>query len=226
MKPHSTIPSARSAIPAVLLTLAFAAAHAGSVAGGPLAGINVSGLATAGAVFQKTAATAQGSYSGNASTLALTVLNVSLDNFGAYAGDTLDDAWQVQYFGQPPNANAGPNADFRGTGQTNLFKYIAGLNPIHGSRFTLTIAPVPAQPAQKNLIFSPVVAGRTYTVKAKPSLTGGTWDGVTITSGTVGTITDLNATGGPSQKPKAVRPTRKCYPFDVPLSGFRSAGRW
>ena len=197
MKPHSTIPSARSAIPAVLLTLAFAAAHAGSVAGGPLAGINVSGVATAGVVFQNTAATAQGSYSGNASTLALTVLNVSLDNFGAYAGDTLDDAWQVQNFGQPPNANAGPNADFRGTGQTSLFKYIAGLNPLHGSRFTLTIAPVPAQPTQKNLVFSPRFGDRSYVVKFSTDLSPGPWDPATVSvpsdNGTERSVTDTSA---------------------------------
>ncbi len=173
-----------------------------SVASGPLTSIDASGLATAGLVYQNTAATAQGIFAGNTSTLALTVVNVNLDNFGAYAGDTLDDAWQVQYFGQPPNANAGPNVDFDRTGQTNLFKYIAGLNPLDpNSRFTLSIAAVPGQPAQKNLIFTPRLTDRSYVVKSKADLPGATWD--PLTSSTFSdnaplqqrTVTDLSATG-------------------------------
>ena len=39
-----------------------------------------------------------------------------------------------------------------GTGQTNLFKYIAGLNPLDpNSRFTLAIQPFAAQPGRRNL---------------------------------------------------------------------------
>ena len=113
-------------------------------------------------------------------------------------GDGMDDAWQVQYF-QPPNANAGPNADFDHMGQTNLFKSIAGLNPLDGSRFTLSIAPVSGQLTQKNLTFDPVVAGRTYTVTSKTDLTIAEWNAITVSapsdSGTTRTVTDLNATG-------------------------------
>ena len=180
-----------------------AASVAWSVASGPLTGINASGLATAGTVYQNTAATAQGIYLGNTGTLALTVLNVNLDNFGAYASDGLDDAWQVQYFGQPPNANAGPTADVSGTGQTNLFKYIAGLNPLDAnSRFTLAIQSVPGQPTQKNLIFTPRFTDRTYTITSKPSLTTGSFAPLTnpsapSDSGQQRTITDLSATGTP-----------------------------
>ena len=135
--------------------------------------------------------------------LALTVLNVNLDNFGTYAGDTLDDAWQVQYFGQPPNANAGPNADFDGTGQTNLFKYIAGLNPLDGSRFTLSVAPVAGQPAQKNVIFTPRPTDRTYTVTFKTAFktafNAATWTplpgGIVTDNSQQRTVTDPAATG-------------------------------
>jgi len=48
------------------------------------------------------------------------------DNFRSYAGDGLLDGWQVQYFGQN-NPKAGPSVDATGTGQTNLFKCVAGL---------------------------------------------------------------------------------------------------
>ena len=169
-----------------------------SVASGPLTGISASGLATAGIVFQDTAATAQGVYLGNTGTLALTVKNVNFDDFGSYAGDGLDDAWQNQYFGLN-NPLAAPNVDFDGTGQTNLFKYIAGLNPLDGSRFTLTLAPVPGQPAQKNVIFTPRLTDRTYTVTFKLDLTAATWTplpgGIVSDNGQQRTVTDPSATG-------------------------------
>ena len=176
-----------------------AASVAWSVAGGPLTGINANGLATAGIVFQDTAATAQGIYLGQTGTLGLTVKNVNLDDFGAYAADGIDDAWQVQYFGAPPNANAGPNVDFDGTGQTNLFKYVAGLNPLNpNSRFTLAIQPFAAQPGRRNLVFSPRFPDRTYIVKSKTDLAAVTWNPLSSSTftdnGQERTVTDLNAT--------------------------------
>jgi hypothetical protein len=183
-------------------TLAVPAASvAWSVAGGPLTGIDASGLATAGIVYQATAATAQGIYLGQTGTLGLTVLDSIPDNFGTYAGDQVGDDWQVQYFGQPPNAFAGPLLDPDGDGQANLFEFTAGLVPTDpASRFRLSIAPVTGQPGQKNLIFSPVVAGRTYAAKAKASLTSPTWGDITASApsdnGAERTITDLSATGG------------------------------
>jgi hypothetical protein len=171
-----------------------------SVAAGPLTGINASGLATAGNVYANTAATAQGNYAGNSGTLALTVLNVNLDNFGAYAGDTLDDAWQVQYFGQPPNVNAAPLVDFDRDGQNNAFEYTAGLIPTDAnSVFRLRLEAVPGQPSHKRVIFTPRLTDRTYTVKAKPSLLTGVFaplDSSTFTDNAQErTVTDLSATG-------------------------------
>ena len=93
------------------------------------------------------------------------------------------------------------SADADGTGQTNLFKYIAGLNPTDPtSRFVVSIAPVSGQPGQMNVIFSPVVNARTYTVVAKSSLsTVGGWSPINgsalSVNGAQGTITDLSATG-------------------------------
>jgi len=170
-----------------------------SIVSGPITSISPGGLATAGNVYQNTAATVGGSAQSLTGQFGLTVLNVSLDDFANYGGDGIDDAWQVQYFGQPPNANAGPNADVSGTGQTNLFKYIAGLNPIDGSRFTLAIAPVPGQTGQKNLSFNPVFAGRTYTVTAKGDLSTGSYSPINGSlpsdNGTTRTVFDLSASG-------------------------------
>ncbi len=179
-----------------------------SVAAGPLTSIDAAGVATAGIVYQNTAATAQGNYSSYTSTLALTVLNVGIDDFQTYAADAIDDAWQVQYFGQPPNANAGPFVDFDRDGQNNAFEYTAGLIPTDAnSVFRLRLEKVPGQPGQKNVIFSPRFADRTYTVKAKASLLSvGGWSAINGSApsdipliappnATERTITDLNATG-------------------------------
>lgn len=172
-----------------------------SIFNGPNTSISTSGIATAGTVYQDTTATVQGVANGFTAFLSLTVLNVNNDDLPGYAHDGIDDAWQVQYFGAPPNANAGPNVDFDGTGQTNLFKFIAGLNPLDpNSRFTLTIASVSGQPGQKILTFSPRLSGRTYTVMARTNLGAlGGWfpiNGSTPNdNGQERTVTDLNAAG-------------------------------
>jgi hypothetical protein len=100
-----------------------------SVVSGPIASINTSGVATTGNVYQNTIATASGSYQSNSGQGTLTVLNVGTDDFQSYGGDGIDDAWQVQYFSQPPNSNAGPNADLDGDGESNLSEYRSGTNP-------------------------------------------------------------------------------------------------
>ena len=79
--------------------------------------INVSGLATAGIVYQNTMALVQGTYAGSTGSINLTVLDSIADNFGGYAGDGVGDDWQVQHFGQPPNPAAGPLLDPDGDGQ-------------------------------------------------------------------------------------------------------------
>ncbi len=140
-----------------------ASSIAWSVDSGPLS-INTGGLATAGAVYQNTSTVARGTYAGLSATLALTVLDVSLDNFGIYAADGIEDYWQVQYFGEN-NPLAAPTLDPDGDGHTNLFEFTAGLVPTDSnSRFRLRIEAVAGQPLQKRLVFSPIVAGRTYAV--------------------------------------------------------------
>ena len=90
--------------------LAVNAASVAWSAASPLT-INVSGLVTAGAVYQDTMALVQGIYAGSTGSTNLTVLNVNPDNFGIYAGDGVGDTWQVQYFRLPPNPAAGPLLD-------------------------------------------------------------------------------------------------------------------
>ena len=167
-----------------------------SVLNGPIISVSTSGLATAGIVYQNTNANVQGSRNTFSSALMLSVLNVNNDDFGSYAGDGLDDDWQVQYFGEN-NPNAGPLVDPDRDGQNNRFEFIAGLVPNDSnSRFALRTTSVAGQPTQKRLIFSPIVAGRTYTPQFRANLVTGSWSTLTGTTqsdnGAERTVTDLN----------------------------------
>lgn len=173
-----------------------------SIQSGPLASISAAGLATAAIVPANTPAVAQGAYGGFTGTLALTVLDALPDNFGAYAGDGLGDDWQVLFFGQPPNANAGPLADPDFDGHTNLFEFTAGITPTDAnSRFLLRIEAIAGQPLQKAIIFSPRFASRAYVVTSSAALgPGATFTPLTSPAtsdnGSERTVTDTNATGG------------------------------
>ena len=166
-----------------------------SVQNGPITGINTSGLVTAGTVYQNTLATAQGSFAGNSGTLGLTVVNVNIDDYGTYAGDGLDDAWQVQYFGQPPNAHAAPSYVSDGSGLTNLFKYTAGLVPNNAaSTFSVLVQPVAGQPAQRNIVFNPSLTDRHYTVLSSSDIISWTTvSGPFLGNGGTQTVTDTGA---------------------------------
>jgi hypothetical protein len=93
-------------------------------------------------------------------------------------GDGIADWWRQQYYGSvtPTNGSDCASCDSDGTGQNNLFKFVAGLNPTNpSSRFVLTIAPVAGQPTEKALAYNPIVigSGQVYTVQFSTNLTGG-----------------------------------------------------
>lgn len=141
----------------------------------------------------------QGSAGGFTGSISLNVLDTIPDNLGTYAADGLPDNWQVQYFGLN-NLKAGPNVDATGTGQTNLFKYLAGLNPtVPASRFVVAIQAVPGQPGQMQVVFSPVVSGSSYTVVSKSNLSDPNWTPLASStqsdSGQQRTVTDLGFSG-------------------------------
>jgi hypothetical protein len=108
--------------------------------------------------------------------------------------------WQLRYFGCATCPQAAPDADDSGTGQNNLFKYIAGLNPTDpASTFGLRIQAVPGQPNQKELIYQPITSGRFYTLQSATNLATGAWN-IQITTApetnsTQVTVTDQNAAG-------------------------------
>lgn len=165
-----------------------------AVQAGPLTGISSSGLATAGLVGQDSPATVQGSYQGLSATLGLTVLDTIRDNFGSYAGDGLPDSWQLQYFGAN-NPLAAPTADATGTGQNNLFKYTAGLNPTDPASRLVTA--VGAATSSHTITISPRLPDRTYTVQYSTDLGVNNWQpltGATVQdNGQTRTVTDPDA---------------------------------
>ena len=167
-----------------------------SVVSGAVSSVNASGLATAAIVYQDSPAIVRGDYRSKSGTLALTVLNVNNDDFGTYAGDGIDDAWQVQYFGVN-NPSGAATADPDGDGQNNLFEYLAGTVPTNNASFFSFTLSAPAA-TQRNLSFSPITAGRTYTVEFRTNLTTGTFSTLTgatqSDNGSTRTVSDVNAT--------------------------------
>jgi hypothetical protein len=118
-------------------------------------------------------------------------------------GDGIANWWRQQYFGNGSATGATTCAacDFDSTGQDNLFKYVAGLDPKNrASVFALNITGVTGQPNQKNLVFSPIFVDRTYTPLFRLDLRAGNWQTLTGTTqsdlGNQRTITDTDATQG------------------------------
>ena len=174
------------------------AAVAWSPAISPIQSISAGGLLTAAIVYEDTSATAQGTWRGLSATLGLRVINSENDNFGTYASDGIDDAWQVQYFGVG-NPNAGPGGDPDGDEQSTGYEYYAGSNPTDGSSFfRFRIEQIPGQPTRKNLVFSPRVPDRIYAIHYKLDFNSSDWeklDGFSVSdAGPQRTVTDMHAT--------------------------------
>jgi len=127
-------------------------------------------------------------------------------------GDGIANWWRLQYFGNSSTTGATTcgACDFDNTGQNNLFKYVAGLDPTDPtSVFYLQIASVTNQDAQENLLFNPLASGRTYVPQFSTDLVGGVWLPLPdysgpATNGNQITITDTNAV-----------PPQKFYRIDI-----------
>jgi hypothetical protein len=167
----------------------------------PILSINGGGLLSPASVYANTPGVVDGYYLGAANSTALFVFTPDT------VADGIPDWWRAAYFGgsgTTSNNQSCATCDPDGTGQDNLFKYIAGLNPTNPvSVFVLKIAPVAGQPGQKNLIYSPIMEGpaadQIYTVQFRTNLVSGAYATVpTIsvlqTNGTAVTATDTNAT--------------------------------
>ena len=143
-----------------------------SVVNGPVTGITAAGLASAATVFADTTAVVQGQWRGFTDTFPLQVQNVSRDDFGSYAGDGLEDDWQVQFFGLN-NPEAAPGLDPDGDGQNNRFEFLAGVVPTdQASRFRWRLELAAAPAGVRQLVFSPYLADRIYTIRYTQELSG------------------------------------------------------
>jgi len=169
----------------------------------PVASISGSGMLTPANVYAVSPAfvpaTVDGYYLGASN-------NTILEVFAPDSiGDGIPDWWRQGYFGAatPTNGSDCATCDADGTGQDNLFKFVAGLNPTNpASVFVLKIAPVAGQPTQKALTYNPILIGfgQTYTVQYRTNLTGGatyatlTTTSVLTTNGSQVSLNDTQAT--------------------------------
>ncbi len=139
-----------------------------SVVSGPVAGINTSGLATAGNVFEDTLATLRGVFGEISGDVSLTVANVGDDDFGLYAGDGLPDDYQVNFFGID-NPDAAPGLDPDNDRQTTGSEFVTGNSPVDATDlFTLKLVSVAGGTASFEI--SNVLPDRAYALKKRTSL--------------------------------------------------------
>ncbi len=165
---------------------------------GPLDSLDGNGLTTAAIVYENSPAQIQATYMGGLGMLDVTVVNVNDDDFGIYAGDNLDDDWQVFYYGED-NPDAFPGADSDNDGQNTDYEFNVGTNPTDPmSLFRLAVDRVVDEPGQKAIVFSPRFSDRTYTVEKRANLVDIPFSVLTNTTigdnGEVRTVIDLNAT--------------------------------
>lgn len=148
------------------------------VAVGHPATVNSTGMLTAGKVYQDTQILFTASYQGYSNNIPVFIKNNLPDNFGTYAGDGMDDAWQVENFGSN-HLQAGPLADPDGDGQNNRFEYTAGTLPLdRNSRFVCSLVPVTLQLRPFRIEIHPILPGRTYELQSSSDLSSDSWQTV------------------------------------------------
>lgn len=109
------------------------------------------------------------------------VVSIAVSPYTDTDADGIPDWWTQHYFGHATGrvddlSRAGDDAS--GTGQPNLFKYVAGLDPTSfTNRFAWQIALTSSVPT---VSFGPAVGGRTYAVERSTNLAAGGFDRVLV----------------------------------------------
>ncbi|MEM8954329.1 MAG: hypothetical protein AAGD22_09285 [Verrucomicrobiota bacterium] len=136
----------------------------------PISGVNIStGVATAGNVYEDTATQVAVTFQGGTGVVDLTVLNVGSDDYELYAGDGVDDDWQVLFFGEG-NADGVGTANPDGDPDDNEGEFLGGFDPTDGSDFFVLSADGFDGVSTLNLRLNKVIPGRTYTVRKSVDL--------------------------------------------------------
>ena len=127
--------------------------------------------------------------------------SVTATNTGGFTSTLLSITVVSPYtaWATPYNLIQDLNGDDDGDGNSNHFEFIAGLVPTNaGSVFKISVSSVPGQPSHRAIVISPIISGRTYTVKSSESLSPPTWislsNPATSDAGNVRTVTDTKAT--------------------------------
>ncbi len=90
--------------------------------------VSPTGLLTSGPVPTDQNATITAQSSSLSATAGVLIYDLTPYNFGPFAGDSLDDAWQQFFFSSDP-ALAAPTLDPDGDGQNNAFEFLVGTGP-------------------------------------------------------------------------------------------------
>ncbi|MGK0188687.1 MAG: hypothetical protein ACI9R3_004499 [Verrucomicrobiales bacterium] len=138
-----------------------------------VAPIPTNGLATANnvhAATSATSATVRGDLGAENDEFVITVNNITEDDMGLYAGDGIDDAWQVLYFGVGTNgqgtAEGQASNDADKDGDDNEFEFLAGYVPNDlNSRFQYEFTSLVGTTA--TLTLSKVIPGTRYKIYGK-----------------------------------------------------------
>ncbi len=111
--------------------------------------------------------------------------------------DRAPDGWEVANGFNPLNAADGA-LDLDGDGQTNAAEYVAGTNPGAGISSLKVISST--RTSTTFVLTADGIAGRTYKLQRRSSLTSGTWDTIAtqgpLASNNVVTITDTSPPAG------------------------------
>jgi hypothetical protein len=125
--------------------------------------VDATGLAASSTLPGDQAATVTASSGDLTGSAEISLFDLTPDDYGPFAADGLDDAWQWFYFASDP-ASGAPGSDPDSDGQDNALEFLAGTTPLDGSSFLqLWIEPEPFQPSVRQLFFTPYRADRTYT---------------------------------------------------------------
>ncbi len=179
-----------------------------SAVSGPIEQITTAGQASAGHVYRDSPAVIRASLGPLSATRPLTIRDIFNDDFGLYAGDGIDDIWQVDHFGVD-NPDGAADADPSGTGQDNLFKFTAGLDPKDPkARFYVDLSVLPPGKGT-TLQVGPCFADRNYTLESSPDLVHWQAADATVKEGTDGTRAYFDFPADPRKKFYRVVITRK-----------------